>query len=147
MSSSNNMFPKKIVWSGLPEGVDAFLLVKKLQNENLSIIHVARNDNRALALKKAVRFFDPIVPILDFPAWDCLPYDRVSPNKEILALRVSTLSTLIMEPSRPKLVITTANAISQRVPLKEVIANSSIFNCRAFFEPRKSYFRVGQYRL
>ena len=121
------MFPKKIVWSGLPEGLDAFLLVKKLQNENLSIIHVARNDNRALALKKAVRFFDPIVPILDFPAWDCLPYDRVSPNKEILALRVSTLSTLIMEPSRPKLVITTANAISQRVPLKEVIANSSIF--------------------
>ena len=126
MSLTNNIFQNKTVLSGLPEGLDASFLVEKIRKDSASLVHIARDDNRALAIKAAVNFFDSTIPILDFPAWDCLPYDRVSPNKEILCLRISTLSTLLKEPSIPKLVITTSNAISQRVPAKEIIIKSSV---------------------
>ena len=32
-------------------------------------------------------------PVLTLPAWDCLPYDRVSPNGVTIAARMTTLST------------------------------------------------------
>ena len=126
MTGSSSPFPKKIVLSGLPEGLDASFLAKKIKEEGLSLIHVARDDTRALAIKTAIKFFDKGIPVLDFPSWDCLPYDRVSPNKEILCLRMSTLSKVLKEPSIPRLIITTANAISQRVPPKEIIKEHSL---------------------
>ena len=32
------------------------------------------------ALARALGFFAPDIAVLEFPAWDCLPYDRVSPH-------------------------------------------------------------------
>jgi len=125
MSGPRNIFSKKIVLSGLPEGLDASFLVKKIKKDGTSFLHISRDDARALALKTAVKFFDPDISIVDFPAWDCLPYDRVSPNKEILSLRVSALSKLLKEPSNPRLVISTVNAVSQRVPTRKIIKESS----------------------
>ena len=127
MSGSNSIFPQKIVMSGLPEGLDASFLVKKIKKTGTSIIHIARDDSRALAIKTACKFFDPDISVLDFPAWDCLPYDRVSPNKDIVCQRVSTLSALLKETINPILVITTTNAISQRVPAKDIIRASSLY--------------------
>ena len=49
------------------------------------MLHVARDDARLAAMRAALRFFAPELPVLAFPAWDCLPYDRVSPNAEIAA--------------------------------------------------------------
>ena len=28
----------------------------------------------------AARFFAPLLEVMNLPAWDCLPYDRVSPQ-------------------------------------------------------------------
>ncbi len=42
----------------------------------------------------ALGFFYPGLKILTFPAWDCLPYDRVSPNGEIVSRRIDTLTRL-----------------------------------------------------
>ena len=39
----------------------------------------------------ALAFFHPEIEALTFPAWDCLPYDRVSPNGEIVSRRIDTL--------------------------------------------------------
>ena len=121
------IFPIKKVFSGVPEGLDAYFLVNKFLSEGKSVIHVARDDTRALSLKTAVKFFDPAITVLEFPAWDCLPYDRVSPNKEISCLRMATLTSLVSESAGVKLVITTVNAISQRVPPKEFIASVALF--------------------
>ena len=49
------------------------------------MVHVARDDARLAAMRAALRFFAPELPVLAFPAWDCLPYDRISPNPEIAA--------------------------------------------------------------
>ena len=127
MSEATFIFPNKKLLSGVPEGLDAHYLVKKIQTENSSLVHITRDDKRALALKTAVKFFDPKITVLEFPAWDCLPYDRVSPNKEISCLRVSTLTKLIKNPTEARLIITASNALTQRVPPKEFIASNLIF--------------------
>ena len=46
------------------------------------------------AMRAALAVWAPDVAVLDFPAWDCLPYDRVSPNPEISSRRMATLALL-----------------------------------------------------
>src|SRR5262249_37956628 len=64
----------------------------------------------------ALAFFHPALEILIFPAWDCLPYDRISPNGEIISRRIDTLTRLATAPSGRLIVLTTVNALVQRVP-------------------------------
>ena len=69
-------------------------------------------------LARALAFFAPEIEINEFPAWDCLPYDRVSPHPGIVAQRMTTLSRLarLKGRERPGVVLTTVNAALQRVP-------------------------------
>ncbi|MCU0728922.1 MAG: transcription-repair coupling factor [Sphingopyxis sp.] len=73
-------------------------------------------DDRAMqTMAESVPFFAPDVTVLQFPAWDCLPYDRAGPSLRISSERMATLSTLqTLGSSRPTLVLTTANAFTQR---------------------------------
>ncbi len=79
---------------------------------------VVRDAVRAQALEQAFSFFAPEMELFSFPAWDCQPYDRASPNASVLARRMGTLSRLVRSRGgeRPRVVITTANALVQRVP-------------------------------
>ncbi len=76
---------------------------------------------------KSVRFFAPELTLLHFPAWDCLPYDRVSPKSDIESLRLASLATLAGREDRSgaALVVTTVNALLQRAPPRQVIAEAS----------------------
>ena len=104
--------------AGAPEGVDALVLAQRALAEG--ILHVARDDARMAELAELVEFFAPGLDIITVPAWDCLPYDRVSPNREIAARRIDALTRLAdRPPGTPGLVITTVNAITQRVPPRE----------------------------
>ena len=49
---------------------------------------------------------------MEFPAWDCLPYDRVSPNAGVVAQRMTALSRLARVKGRdkPSVLLTTVNA-------------------------------------
>ena len=64
--------------------------------------------------------------VLRFPAWDCLPYDRVSPNPALVSERIATLARLLETPSRPRIVLTTVNALVQRVPPRAAFAGASL---------------------
>ena len=65
---------------------------------------------------------------LSFPAWDGVPYDRVAPNAEIIARRVADARRACPASRRhdetPLIVLTTVNAVLQRVPPREFIAAS-----------------------
>ena len=77
------------------------------------------------AIAQAVRFFAPGLEILTFPAWDCLPYDRVSPNPIVVNERMDTLSALATVPDAGnRLVVTTVNAMLQRVATRAFVAAS-----------------------
>ena len=107
---------------GAPEGQDARVLAdmaRELSRERKILIHIAMDDARAASLSELIGFFAPDVEIIYFPAWDCLPYDRVSPNVEIVAGRVNALSRLLewkgSDKYLPRILLTTVNAASQRV--------------------------------
>src|SRR5262249_36403788 len=59
-----------------------------------SLMVVCRDGNRMAQLARALAFFAPDVGILEFPAWDCLPYDRASPLAGLMAQRMTALSRL-----------------------------------------------------
>lgn len=101
----------------VPDGYDALLLSELSQKED-RIVYMARDEGRALRLKEQLAFFEPAHPVLFFPSWDCLPYDRVSPHPDILAQRLNTLTTLTSQPG-PYLLITTLQAFLQKLSPRE----------------------------
>ncbi len=110
---------RRITVSGAPEGHDAFVLGDLIARAKLSsLMHVCRDDGRMARTAGALAFFHPGLEIVTLPAWDCLPYDRASPNAEIMSRRIDALTRLV-EPraaAQPRLVLTTLNAVVQRVP-------------------------------
>ena len=110
---------------GAPEGFDARLLCDSLANSKGPVVHIGRDDTRLAVMQTALRFFVPDVPVFNFPAWDCLPYDRISPNAEVSAARMATLAALAEGFDRPFILLTTVNAVTQRVPTREILKSSS----------------------
>lgn len=112
-----------ILCGGAPEGFDATLVLKEARGG--PVVHVARDDKRLRAMATALAFFDPSVPVFEFPGWDCLPYDRVSPQAEISAARMATLAALAAGLSGSFIVLTTLNAATQYVPPRDLLASSA----------------------
>jgi transcription-repair coupling factor (superfamily II helicase) len=112
------------VW-GAPEGWDAVLLARRAAEHKGPLLHVARDDSRMARLAEALAFFAPEAELLRFPAWDCLPYDRVSPNPELVSERIATLARLLEKPAGPRIVLTTINALVQLVPPRKVFQGAS----------------------
>ena len=117
---------RRVLIAGSPEGADAMALAG-LVREASTVLHVARDDARQAQLAEAVAFFAPKARIIRIPAWDCLPYDRVSPNREIASERVDAFCTLAEASTdgEPLLVLTTVNALLQRVPPRAAFVGSS----------------------
>ena len=90
------------------------------------MLHVTRDDARMARLAEALAFVVPEAEVLRFPAWDCLPYDRVSPNPALVSERIATLARLLEKPTRPRIVLTTVNALVQRVPPRAAFAGASM---------------------
>jgi transcription-repair coupling factor (superfamily II helicase) len=111
---------------GAPEGFDALLLCRRRAETDAPVVHVCRDDARMARMAEAIGFFAPEVEVLRFPAWDCLPYDRVSPNPEIVAERVATLTRLLEPPPRPRILLTTVNALAQKVPPPATFAGATM---------------------
>ena len=112
--------------SSVPDGFDAFCvadlahsLAREAENRAVVFVHVARDEGRARAFDEALGFASPQIEILDFPAWDCQPYDRVSPNASISARRMTALARLARSRTaeeRPRILSTTIAAVLQKVP-------------------------------
>ncbi len=113
--------------SGVPSGLDGKLIGElaalSAQEGQGPLLFVARDGQRLAEIEQAIRFFAPAIDILTFPAWDSLPYDRASPHPSVVSERMATLSAVAdkQQRARPRVVLTTANAIIQRVPPREQV--------------------------
>ncbi len=118
--------------AGVPDGFDAKVIADIAtlahSRDGARLTMIARDGNRAAELERAIRFFAPGIDILSLPAWDCMPYDRVSPHPTIVARRMATLSRLggDEQPDRPSVAIITVNAAVQRVPPREHVAAGAL---------------------
>jgi transcription-repair coupling factor (superfamily II helicase) len=82
------------------------------------VVHVAASERRAEALGRVLRDFAPHAGVVMFPPWDCLPYDRAPPSRDVMGRRVVALHALAQGP-RPRIVIATPDALIQRVPARQ----------------------------
>ena len=142
---------RAITISGAPEGFDALLLAEWARAKG-TVLFVARDDQRAQHMADALAFFAGDVAVLPFPAWDCLPYDRVSPKTEIVAQRMATLAALVEREAGPLVILATVNAVLQRVPPREAVGQAVFrakvgqildLNKLTAFLARNGYNRVG----
>ena len=120
--------PGRTEIAGAPDGLSARAVASIARQSAAGVIHIATNDARADVMAQALAFFAPDVGVLGFPAWDCMPYDRVSPSHAILGHRMETLSQLGaggIDADAPTVVLTTINGAVQRVPARESLAGTS----------------------
>jgi transcription-repair coupling factor (superfamily II helicase) len=111
---------------GAPEGFDALLLIQRLRDQPGSLLHIARDDSRMARLGELLAFFAPNLEVLRLPAWDCLPYDRASPNAAVVSERIATLTRLLQPAAGPRVVLTTVSAAVQRVPPRAAFAGHTL---------------------
>ena len=114
-----------ITLGGAPEGFDAHVLAQELLRASTPVVHIARDDKRRAAMHAALQFYAPDAVVLNFPSWDCLPFDRTSPNPDVSAARMATLAGLAHGIPTPFILLTTLNAATQRVPAREILKESA----------------------
>ena len=119
------MSQSRIIMGGAPEGFDARLVLAEAAKAGGPVIHIARDDKRMAAMAEALAFFAPDMPVVRFPAWDCLPYDRVSPNPDISAARMATLAGLVHGMPLGFVLLTTLSAATQYIPAREILREAA----------------------
>lgn len=135
-SPAENLRPgKALTLSQVADGAEGMVLADlaraisaRANAPAISLCVICRDGQRMAALARALSFFGPEIQTLEFPAWDSLPYDRVSPNGGVTAQRMTTLSRLARVEGRdkPSVLLTTVNAMSQRVPAREFTATHAL---------------------
>ena len=105
---------------GAPEGFDAWLLADMAARGG-QVMFVSRDEARMARTADTIRFFAPATEIIEIPAWDCLPYDRLSPKPDVAGRRVAGLVRLAALGDRPAVILTTTSAALQRVPMKKAL--------------------------
>ena len=109
----------------IPEGSEPLLINEISENLDNNILIIARDLKRYQQLKDGLEFFLN-KDVLFYPQWDCVPYDRISPNKLITSKRLETLSRLSNEKNKSKIILTTIQASCQRTLSLDEVKNKFI---------------------
>ena len=115
----------------VPAGMEPFLLAE-LARAGQPIAYVMSDGQHMADVEQMLGFLAPEIPVLTLPAWDCLPYDRVSPSSDTSARRLAALSGLIAYHHKPHaaIVLVTVNAMLQKVAPQDII-ESLAFSARS----------------
>ncbi|MGF9691420.1 transcription-repair coupling factor [Rhizobium sp. 0TCS1.26] len=101
------------------------LILAEMARAGQSVAFVMSDGHRMADLEQMLSFVAPEIPVLSLPAWDCLPYDRVSPSTDVSARRLAALAGLIAHAKKPHpaIVLVTVNAMMQKIAPAGVIEN------------------------
>jgi len=99
--------------SSIPLQGEAFAISELFQNIDNSILYISKDDREIFNIKEKIEWLLPKTEILIFRSWDQIPYDNVSPSKEIQSERIKTLYNLLKN-NKKKIILTSINAIIQK---------------------------------
>jgi len=126
---------RPLLLAGIADGAEGLVLADLARTiaagaapPAVSLAVICRDGTRMAMLSRALGFFAPDIETIEFPAWDCLPYDRVSPHPDVVAQRMAALARLARakDDGRPAVVLTTVNAALQRVVPREIVGKQSL---------------------
>ena len=114
------------IFTNVCDGYEAFLLAQMLSDKKARPVLYVASDGVSLAQTAAMlRYLRPDLPVLEFPAWDTVPYDRVSPNSAITARRIDALSQIVFaSPNQPLAVVTSVGAVLQKLAPSKIFKNA-----------------------
>jgi transcription-repair coupling factor (superfamily II helicase) len=120
------------ILANVPDGMQPIALAQIVEarltsspDDAVSAVFVARDGRRMQRMAEVLEQLLPGHQVLQVPAWDCLPYDRVSPNAVTIASRMTSLSLLAGGATTGAIVLTTVNAVIQRLPPRGVVETMS----------------------
>jgi transcription-repair coupling factor (superfamily II helicase) len=125
---------KPLTFADVADGAEGFVLADlaravaaQKSAPATSLLVVCRDGARMAQLHRVLDFFAPEIAVAELPAWDCQPYDRASPHPGIVAQRMTALARLarLKGQERPSVVLTTVNAVVQRVPARGLVAGQA----------------------
>ena len=123
--SKNLNFNKENILYNIPDGVDCFAVLELLKYFNNTLV-ILRDDVRLERFSKSLKIINNKINIIEFPAWDCLPFDKNSPNQKIIGRRVKALFSLLNENNKKTIVLTTVSSLVQKIPNADYIKKSSL---------------------
>ena len=100
--------------AAVARGAQPLVLADLARAAKTRAVFVAPDESAMRAVSETATFFAPELEVIEFPAWDCLPYDRASPALSVSARRLSALHRLQEATKAPQLLVTTINALLQR---------------------------------
>ncbi len=105
--------------------VEPFFISQFYQNSNKSILYIGKDEREISSMEQKIKWLLSDVEILLFKSWDQIPYDNVSPSKEVQIERLKTLKILSNSKAK-RIVLTTINSITQKIIPRSII-NSQFF--------------------
>ena len=103
---------------------EAFIISEIFHKSDISLVYIGKDEREILNIKNKLSWLLPDITVLLYKAWDQIPYDNISPSKEIQTSRLETLYHLISNNEKKIIVLTTLNAIIQRtLPKNEITKN------------------------
>jgi transcription-repair coupling factor (superfamily II helicase) len=102
------------IYSGVALGFEPQVIWEHLQPEAFPIFYIVPTEERAAQLVAQLRVVLPDRSSLAFPAWDCLPYDRIGPSQDVLTARLQVLSAL--QTGQIDIVVLSAQSLLHRLP-------------------------------
>ena len=77
-----------------PLAAHAYVLVEAVRASGKPLVHVLPQDKDVATAAALCEYLAPDITVLQLPAWDTLPYDRVGPSHAITAARLNCLGQL-----------------------------------------------------
>jgi transcription-repair coupling factor (superfamily II helicase) len=106
---------RPLTLSSVPRGAQPLVMADLARAAKGRAVFIAPDEQAMRAVTDAARWFAPELQVIEFPAWDCLPYDRASPALSVSSRRLSALHQLQAGKAGAQLLVTTVNAAVQRV--------------------------------
>ncbi|MDK2754660.1 MAG: transcription-repair coupling factor, partial [Gammaproteobacteria bacterium] len=115
-------------WSELYGSAEGFGITRLADSLEKPVVVIANDSRRMKLLQEEIAFFirdHSTAPLLSLSDWECLPYDVVSPQPEVISDRLRTLAQI---PHLERgILLSTVPALMQRLPPSEYISGHSFF--------------------
>ena len=106
---------RPLTLSSVARGAQPLVMADLARAAKQRAVFIAPDEAAMRAVSEAAQYFAPELEVIEYPAWDCLPYDRASPALSVSARRLAALHRLQAKGAGPQLLVTTINALTQRL--------------------------------